>query len=644
MVTVTHYEKNPILSPDPRHPWENLATYNGSVTKVGETYHMFYRAQGKPREHIGGVNLSLSTIGHATSSDGLNFSNREQLLRPDYDFEKFGLEDPRATVIENKIVIFYTALSQYPFNADGIKVGVAISEDLKTFTKYPVTPFNSKAMTLFPERIKGKLAAILTVDPDRKPPKICLALFDNLEDIWSKNYWENWQKNIAENILPFEYGELDHIEIGASPLKTDKGWLLVYSYIKNYLTDYKQFGIEAAILDESDPFTLIGKTHAPLLTPEKEYELNGYVPNVIFPSSAMIEKDLLRIYYGAADTHIAVASLSLSELFEEIELHESINIKINIGEGFRLNRFSENPILVPLPFHDWESEATFNAAALYTKEKVHILYRAMGQDQTSVMGYAVSNDGMDISARYDDPVYKPRMDFEKKSKPGNSGCEDPRLTQIGDTIYMCYTAFNANDPWRVALTSISESDFLSQNWNWKEPILISPPGIQDKNAAIFPEKVNNSFVFFHRIDPCIWIDYVPDLEFEKNNRVISGQIFLEPRTDKWDSEKVGISAPPVKTDKGWLLVYHGVSKKDKNYRLGAMLLHPDHPNHILARLDEPILEPEADYEMRGVRDGTVFSNGMVTIGNELFVYYGGADQVLGVASCEIDKLLFELTK
>lgn len=644
MVTVKHYPQNPILSPLPEHPWENLASYNGSVIKIGETYHMFYRAQGKPENYLGGVNLSLSTIGHAESTDGINFTGRKKLLFPEYDFEKFGLEDPRATIIDGKVIIFYTALSQFPFNADGIKVAVAVSEDLRHFSKHPVTPFNAKAMTLFPKRINGKLAAILTVDPDRKPPKICLALFDNLEQIWDPEYWKSWSQNIEKNILPFEYGEKDHVEIGAAPIETDDGWLLIYSYIKNYLTDYKQFGVEAIILEKNDPFRVVGKTQAPLLTPEKSYELEGYVPNVVFPSGATLENDTLNIYYGAADTRVALATLRLSELLDEIALRESINVKINSGKGFSLTRFAGNPLLVPLPYHDWESQATFNAGAIALDGKAHILYRAMGTEMTSVVGYARSDDGKTITERSQEPIYVPREEFEKKLSPGNSGCEDVRLTLIEDTIYMCYTAFNAQDPWRVALTSIKKDNFLAQKWEFTKPILISPPGINDKNACIFPEKINGSFVFFHRIDPCIWIDYVADLEFVQNERFLGGQIFLEPRSDKWDSEKVGISGPPIKTSAGWLLIYHGVSKKDRNYRLGALLLHPEHPNHILARLDEPILEPQTDYEMKGVRDGTVFSNGMALLGDTLYVYYGGADQVLCLATCEIDSLLRELTK
>lgn len=643
MIRVKHYDGNPILKPRDDVPFEKRAAFNGCPVKDGDTYHMLYRAESDPVEHFGGATLSLSTIGYAKSNDGYNFTDRRQFLHPEYDFEKFGLEDPRITKFEDEFYIFYTGLSNYPFNAEGIKIAVATTRDFQTFEKHPVTPFNAKAMALFPERVNGKMAALLTVNTDNPPAKICLALFDKKEDIWSKEYWEDWYSNLNDHVVPLQRAEKDHIELGAPPLKTDAGWLVIYSYIKNYLSDYKTFGIEAVFLGENDPKEIVGRTNTPLLVPEKDYELEGMVPNVIFPSGSLLEGDELRIYYGATDTTVAVAKLSLDELIAETINKRNINMKINTGDGFRLTRYEKNPILIPLPYHKWESEATFNAAALYGDDKVHILYRAMGKDDTSVIGYASTRDGFTIDERLDEPIYVPREPFEHKDKPGNSGCEDARLTQVGDMIYMSYTAYNAHDPTRVAFTHIKASDFYAKKWNWSKPLLITPPGVNDKNACIFPEKLNNAYLFFHRIDPCIWIDYVKDLEF-RGNHWLSGEIFLEPRTDSWDSDKVGISAPPMKTKDGWLLIYHGVSKKDRNYRLGALLLHPEHPNHILARLDEPILEPETPYEMTGVRAGTVFSNGAVIKDNTLFVYYGGADQVLAVASCSVDDLLRELTK
>lgn len=643
MIRVKHYEGNPILKPREDTPFEKRAAFNGCPIKDGDTYYMLYRAESDPVEHFSGSTLAISTIGYTKSDDGYHFTDRRQLLSPEYDFEKFGLEDPRITKFEDRYYIFYTGLSNYPFNADGIKIAVALTSDFETFEKHPVTPFNAKAMALFPERVNGKMAALLTVNTDNPPAKICLALFDKPEDIWSKEYWDKWYENLDDHVVPLQRTDQDHIELGAPPIKTDAGWLVIYSYIKNYLSDYKSFGIEAVFLDEDDPRTILGRTNTPLIVPEKDYELEGMVPNVIFPSGALLQGDELRIYYGATDTTVAVATLSLDELIAEAINKRNINLKVNTGDGFTLTRYEKNPLLIPLPYHPWESDATFNAAAVYGDDKVHILYRAMGKDGTSTMGYAGSRDGFTIDERLDEPVYVPRESFEHKARPGNSGCEDARITLVDDQMYMCYTAYNGHDPTRVAFTHMNASDFYAKKWNWSKPILITPPGINDKNACIFPEKLNNAYPFFHRIDPCIWIDYVKDLEF-RGNHWLSGEIFLEPRTDSWDSEKVGISAPPMKTKDGWLLIYHGVSKKDRNYRLGALLLHPEHPNHILARLDNPILEPELPYEMTGVRAGTVFSNGAVIKDNTLFVYYGGADQVLAVATCSVDAILSELTK
>ena len=116
-------------------------------------------------------------------------------------------------------------------------------------------------------------------------------------------------------------------------------------------------------------------------------------------------------------------------------------------------------------------------------------------------------------------------------------------------------------------------------------------------------------------------------------------MLFQARKGNWDSEKVGIGPPPIKTPKGWLLIYHGISEEDKKYRLGACLLDLDDPSRIISRLDYPILEPEKDYEETGLRPGTVFSCGAVVIDQTLFVYYGAADQVVAVASANINKLL-----
>jgi predicted GH43/DUF377 family glycosyl hydrolase len=269
----------------------------------------------------------------------------------------------------------------------------------------------------------------------------------------------------------------------------------------------------------------------------------------------------------------------------------------------------------------------------------------MSRDNTSVMGYAVSSDGSTIEERLHEPVYVPREDFEAKGiANGNSGCEDPRLTLLGDTVYMLYTAYRGDREPRVALTSIARSDFLARRWNWVRPVLISPPGVPDKDAALFPEKIQGKFAILHRLGVNIWLDFRDELKFDKENW-LGGVEILTPEEGARDSVKVGIAGPPIKTAAGWLMLYHEVtSHKSLNYRLTAALLDIDNPTRVLAIADSPILEPEMAYEREGIVPDVVFPCGNVVIGNRVFVYYGGGDRVIGIASMELSDLLDQLTK
>jgi predicted GH43/DUF377 family glycosyl hydrolase len=143
---------------------------------------------------------------------------------------------------------------------------------------------------------------------------IAVARFDELADIWSPGYWEKWYQCIERHQIDLERIDTDQIEVGGVPVKTTDGWLLLYAHIQNYPTEDKRiFGIEAALLNLENPQEIVARTKGPLLTPFAEYEGDGMVPNVIFPSSALIEGDKLRLYYGAADTHCAVAEASLAK-------------------------------------------------------------------------------------------------------------------------------------------------------------------------------------------------------------------------------------------------------------------------------------------------------------------------------------------
>lgn len=635
IIFVKRHSDNPILTPNISNQWESLATFNGSVAQNQGNYHLVYRAVSKPFPYSG-ITMNLSTIGYATSKDGIHFSDKKQLIKPENQWERYGCEDPRITQLGDAYYIFYTALSHYPFSPEGIKVAVGKTYDFNTIEKHPVTTFNSKAMALFPEKIHGRITALLTAHTDKPPAKIGIAQFNDEADMWSSDYWQQWYTSLDGHTLPLQRSVNDHIEVGAAPLKTDVGWLVIYCYIRNYVSPYRIFGIEAVVLDLEDPYKIIGKIISPLLMPEAPYELYGNVPNTIFPSGAIIENNVLTIYYGAADTTLCMATVPLVDLLKESLLYTYTQPKTSRKIIIVPKRYEDNPILIPRKDHPWEAKGTLNAAAIYEGGKVHLLYRAIGNNKVSTLGYATSSDGYRIEERFEEAVYIPRESFEV------SGCEDPRITKIGDRLYMCYTAYNASHPTRVALTSILVDDFLHRSWKWEEPIIISPPGFDDKDACLFPEKVEGKYAFLHRIDPCIWIDFVDNLDFSKK-RFLRGNFYLEPRTDSWDSEKIGIGPPPIKTSKGWLLIYHGLSRFDKKYRLGAVLLDLESPDTIISRLDSPILEPEAVYERNGARSDTVFSNGCVTIGNQLFIYYGAADETTCVATVDIDTIVDALT-
>jgi predicted GH43/DUF377 family glycosyl hydrolase len=633
MIIFKRSNENPVLLPEPDNNWEGEATFNGSaVIHKGKTV-LLYRAESLSQT-AGAGKRTTSSIGYADSKDGIHFKNRHQFIRPEFDWERFGCEDPRVTKLNGKYYIFYTALSQYPFRADGIKVGMAITRDFKHLeAKHPVTTFNAKAMALFPERINGKITAVLSANTDRPPTRIALAYFEDETQIWSEKYWQAWYETLNSHAIPLERSPHDQIEVGAPPIKTKYGWLLIYSHIQNYFSPPAVFGVEAALLNLNNPAEVLGRTKKSLLIPREQYERYGRVPNVVFPTGAIIKGKELDLYYGAADTTCAIATIELEPMLREI-----LGIELY---GVKLKRFFENPIMLPTR-NGWEAKAVFNPGAIYEKGRVHLVYRAMSHDNTSVMGYASSADGFHITERLPAPIYVPHKEFEAKLIPGgNSGCEDPRLTRIDDELYMCYTAFNGRDLPRVALTHIKMDDFLEKRWNWADPVLISPPGMDDKDAAIFPKKIKGKYVILHRLGGSIWIDFVDDLNFD-GNRWIYGQVLMEPTAMPRVHNKIGIAGPPIETPHGWLLLCHGVTVKPVIYDIKAALLGLDDPLSVIGRTYSTIFEPETDYEKNGLVNNVVFSCGAVVIQDTLHFYYGGGDKVTAVATIGLNELLDKL--
>jgi predicted GH43/DUF377 family glycosyl hydrolase len=636
MFSVKKSENNPLLLPDTNEPWQAEAVFNWCPLQEKKFTRLVYRAVSAS-EFSHNVNLSVSTIGYAETKDFVSFTDRHQIIFPEYDWEKFGCEDPRMVKIGKKYYIFYTALSGFPFGAENIKVALAITEDFKHFEKHLVTPFNAKAMTLFPQKINGKFTAILSVDTDNPPSKVSIIQFDKEEDIWNQEVWLKWYSEIEKHRIDLRRFETDHIEVGAPPVKTKKGWLLIYSHIQNYFKQHKPgfysedtiFGVEAILFDLKDPMKIVGHSEGAIFSPNESYEKFGEVPGVIFPSGAVIKDKNLEIYYGGADTVCCRATVNLKNLLASL-LPDAMDKFVK--------RYDKNPILELRPESIWENYAVFNPGTFQDGQVINIIYRAMAFDHTSVFGLATSRNGFKIDSRLNQAIYRPRADFEKKKQPGNSGCEDPRLTLLAGQVYITYTAYNGVDLPRVALSHLSLSDFRKKKWNWSEPVLISPEKVDDKDACIFPEKINGKYLLIHRINNDICADFLDSLDSIKNI-VLSGTPIVLPRLGMWDSDKVGITAPPIKTKKGWLLLYHGVSKSRHTYRVGAILLDLKNPFEVIGRTNQPIFEPREKYELEGQVPNVVFPCGTALIKDKLFIYYGGADTVIGVAVASLKKLL-----
>ena len=293
----------------------------------------------------------------------------------------------------------------------------------------------------------------------------------------------------------------------------------------------------------------------------------------------------------------------------------------------KLIRMSQTPILSPTPSNRWEAAAVFNCGAIYHNGLVHMIYRATdvssnGKDGKYInnFGYAVSTDGIHFN-RLVNPILVNDNPQEAR------GPEDPRIVRINKTFYMMYTGYGGRfgGDYRICLAT-------SQNLiDWKRHgVMLDEP---NKDASLFPEKINGQFVMFHRRGKAIWLAESTDLDNWTNHRVV---MVVKPES-RWENEKIGIAGPPIRTPQGWFLIYHGVNK-EKRYCLGAALLDLENPEKVIARQSETILEPELDWEINGYVSNVVFSCGHAVINDAVYVYYGGADTQIGVAKMFLEDI------
>jgi predicted GH43/DUF377 family glycosyl hydrolase len=326
----------------------------------------------------------------------------------------------------------------------------------------------------------------------------------------------------------------------------------------------------------------------------------------------------------------------------------------------KLKRYSKNPIIEPNSSNAWESLVTTNPAAWYEPEdnKVYMLYRAAGDDEEHQvhLGLAVSDDGFDFKRISDSPVLSPLA-----GAIDGGAIEDPRIVKFGEWYYVTYASrpFPNGKYWRSAkgasykvriendLPSPFNSNTISTCLSftkdfrtWIRAGIMTSPDVHDHDVIIFPEKIDDKFAILQRPDFAdgkplgIW------LSLSSNPLRIEDSKLLAMPEQEWEKYKIGGNAPPIKTNAGWLVIYHGLGD-DKYYRLGAMLLDLEDPYKVIARTSEPIFEPTEWYELKGCHNykGVVFPCGNIIIDGKLIVYYGGADKYIGAAWCELDEIM-----
>ncbi len=238
-----------------------------------------------------------------------------------------------------------------------------------------------------------------------------------------------------------------------------------------------------------------------------------------------------------------------------------------------------------------------------------------------------SEDGIN----FHQPVGYPLLQGEGEDE--TFGIEDCRVAQIDDTYYLTFTAVSAHG---VGVGMRSTKDWkVFENHG-----MIIPP--HNKDCAIFEEKINGMFYALHRPSSVdlggnyIWLAQSPDgIHWGKH------KCLIQTRPNNWDSKRVGGGAAPIKTEKGWLSIYHGANAAHR-YCLGAFLMDLDNPYQVIAQTDGPIMEPEADYELHGFFGQVVFTNGHRIEGDELTIYYGAADEFVCAAQFSIQAILAQL--
>ncbi|MDY7075783.1 MAG: glycoside hydrolase family 130 protein [Chloroflexota bacterium] len=302
-----------------------------------------------------------------------------------------------------------------------------------------------------------------------------------------------------------------------------------------------------------------------------------------------------------------------------------------MSETRLLRRHPQNPILTAADFPRAVNSA-FNAGAVKFDGQYLLLTRVEDLTGSSCLWLARSDDGIHFTPD-PEPALLPATN-EPFRTVEHFSLEDPRITQIGDTYYITYVAYSGYG----CVTALARTrDFGS----YERVAVMTLP--DNKDVVLFPEKIGDRYAKLDRPmtrRPSVgdmWISFSPDLVHWGAPRPV---MTSQPR--KWDSFKIGAGAPPIKTEQGWLEIYHGVRSVAAGllYRLGAVLLHQEEPWQVVGRASEAILSPIAPEDFQGNVGNVVFTCGAILENDgELKVYYGAADQVMCLATASVDEVI-----
>lgn len=324
----------------------------------------------------------------------------------------------------------------------------------------------------------------------------------------------------------------------------------------------------------------------------------------------------------------------------------------------------------------FENAGALNPACIRVGEKVHIFYRAVRHGNYSTIGHCLLNGPLEVECRADRPVLMPEHAYETQ------GIEDPRVVKIEDTYYMTYTGYDRTNALGAYATSKdlqtwTKHGVITPQFTYREfkKLIDCCEGLNqkylfhykmlkehglgeeladkllawDKNLMFFPKKINGKFALLHRIHPGIQIVYFNDFAeldrsfWEHYLMDLKSHIVLDPALPH-ESSHIGGGAPPIETPDGWLLIYHAAEDTPHGfvYHACAALLDLKDPSKLIARLDHPLISPQEAYEKTGYVKNIVFASGAVVFDDDLYIYYGAADERVAVASVKLSALLARL--